>query len=144
MNTSGYMHSMNAQKKPTLFPLPAVLLVCVITVVLGGVGGFMMVKKSPMAVNSAKGTVVQTNTSAGVIDKKTFNTNAEGALKEGGIEGEGNFHLERKGGISQNVYLTSSTVDLAKYVGKNVKVWGQTLNAQKAGWFMDVGLVEIQ
>ena len=76
--------------------------------------------------------------------KKTFKDSIVGLLKEGGIEGEGNFHLERPGGVSQNVYLTSSTVDLSKYVGKKVKVWGQTFQGQKAGWLMDVGLVEIQ
>jgi len=44
--------------------------------------------------------------------KKTFPDKTEGVLREGGIEGEGNFHLERPGGESQNVYLTSTTVDL--------------------------------
>lgn len=80
--------------------------------------------------------------SAGIADKKTFKDSAEGILKEGGIEGEGSFHLERPGGLSQNAYLTSSTVDLSLYVGKKVRVWGQTFQGQKAGWLMDVGLVE--
>ena len=65
-------------------------------------------------------------------------------MREGGIEGEGNFHIERPGGKSQNAYLTSSTVDLSVYVGKKVKVWGQTFSGQTAGWLMDVGLVEIE
>ena len=82
--------------------------------------------------------------SAGVVDKKTFKDSAEGVLREGGIDGEGNFHLERSGGVSQNVYLTSTTVDLSGYIGKKVKVWGQTFQAEKAGWLMDVGLVEMQ
>jgi hypothetical protein len=42
-----------------------------------------------------------------------------------------------------NVYLTSSTVDLSPFVGKKVRVWGQTFTGQKAGWLMDVGLVEV-
>jgi hypothetical protein len=79
----------------------------------------------------------------GVVDKKTFRDQAEGILREGGINGEGSFHLERPGGASQNVYLTSSTVDLSKYVGKKVRVWGETFAGQKAGWLMDVGLIEI-
>lgn len=82
------------------------------------------------------------NKTAGIVDKKTFKDSAEGTLKEGGIDGEGNFHLVRPGGISQNVYLTSTTVDLSLYVGKKVKVWGQTFTGEKAGWLMDVGLVE--
>lgn len=144
MNTSGFMHSINATKNPKLLPFSAVIIVCAVAIVIGGVGGFMMVKKSSTTGGSEKGAAVQTDKSVGVIDKKTFNTNAEGILKEGGIEGEGNFHLERPGGISQNVYLTSSTVDLSKFIGKKVKVWGQTFQGQKAGWLMDVGLVEIQ
>lgn len=80
---------------------------------------------------------------AGIVDKSTFKDSAEGTLKEGGIDGEGNFHLVRPGGESQNVYLTSTTVDLSLYVGKKVKVWGQTFTGEKAGWLMDVGLVEV-
>lgn len=144
MNTSGFMHSIDATKKPQLLSLPAVVLICIVTIILGASGGYMMVKKSSFAIGSNTGAAVQTDTSSGVVDKSTFKEGPIGLLKEGGIEGEGSFHLERTGGESQNVYLTSSTVDLSKYVGKKVKVWGQTLNAQKAGWFMDVGLVEIQ
>jgi len=144
MKTQGYMHSINASEKPKQMPIPAVIVLFLLTTILGGIGGFLMVKKSAPIQNSPSGTAVQTNTSSGVVDKKTFKDSAEGILREGGIEGEGNFHLERPGGISQNAYLTSSTVDLSKYIGKKIKVWGQTLNSQKAGWLMDVGLVETQ
>lgn len=145
MKTQGFMHSINATETPKLIPLPAVILICAVVVIASGVGGYVMVKKSPsVATSTTKGTSVQTDNAAGVVDKKTFNTDATGILREGGIEGEGNFHLERPGGVSQNAYLTSSTVDLSKYVGKKVKVWGQTFQGQKAGWLMDVGLVEIQ
>lgn len=138
------MHSINATETPKLLPVPVIIIVSIVILGLGSVGGFMMVKKTPVSVNSTKGASVQTEKAAGVIDKKTFNTDAEGILREGGIEGEGNFHLERPGGISQNAYLTSSTVDLSKYIGKKIKVWGQTYQGQKAGWLMDVGLVEIK
>jgi hypothetical protein len=145
MKTSGFMHSMNASETPKLLPLPVILLICALTIVLCGVGGYMLVKKAPAAMNgSSNGATVQTDKSAGVVDKKTFKDSAEGILKEGGMDGEGNFHLERPGGVSQNAYLTSSTVDLSKYIGKKIKVWGQTFSGQKAGWLMDVGLVEIQ
>ena len=139
------MHSINATETPKLLPLPVVVLICVITVAIGGVGGFMMVKKSTSIIGGTeKGSIIKTDKAAGVADKKTFKDSAEGILREGGMEGEGNFHLERPGGISQNAYLTSSTVDLGKYIGKKIKVWGQTFTGQKAGWLMDVGLVEIQ
>ena len=72
-----------------------------------------------------------------------YKDSAEGLLKEGGIDGEGSFNLERPGGVSQTVYLTSSTVDLSEYLGKKIKVYGQTMQAQKAGWLMDVGKVEV-
>ena len=144
MKTQGFMHSINATETPKTLPLPIVFLVCIIALMVGGVAGFSMVKKPSITQNSEKGSIVQTSTSAGVVDKKTFKDSAEGILREGGMEGEGNFHLERPGGVSQNAYLTSSTVDLSKYLGKKIKVWGQTMNAQKAGWLMDVGLVETQ
>ena len=80
---------------------------------------------------------------AGIADRKTFKDKAEGILRKGGIDGEGNFHLERPGGPSQNVYLTSSVIDLSSYLGKKVRVHGQTFAGQKAGWLMDVGFIEV-
>lgn len=113
-------------------------------VIIFGIGvGFIIAKvkqKSPSSQQISNEKAVKT---VGVSDKKTFRDKAEGVLREGGIDGEGNFHLERPGGESQNVYLTSTTVDLSEYVGKKVRVWGETFNAEKAGWLMDVGLVEI-
>ena len=76
------------------------------------------------------------------VTKKNFKDSATGVLQEGGKDGEGSFHLERPGGESQNVYLTSSTVDLSEYVGQKVTVHGETFAAQKVGWLMDVGLVD--
>lgn len=79
----------------------------------------------------------------GSTDTKAFRDSAEGTLEKGGLEGEGSHRLIRPGGESQTAYLTSSTLDLDKFVGKKVKVWGETYEAEKAGWFMDVGRVEI-
>lgn len=76
-------------------------------------------------------------------DAEDFSDNAEGTLREGGIDGEGAYHLERPGGESQNVYLTSSVLDLSPFVGRKVKVWGQTQTAQSAGWLMDVGRLQV-
>lgn len=84
-----------------------------------------------------KGTVV------GADDKSQFPDVAEGELVDGGIDGEGTHHLERPGGESQNVYLTSSNVILDKFIGRKVKVNGKTFDAQKAGWLMDVGKLEV-
>lgn len=113
-------------------------------IVIGALGGFLIRQLTTSSdQSSAKGVQEKSGKAAGIADKKTFKDKAEGKLKEGGIEGEGNFHLERPGGKSQNVYLTSSTVDLSKYIGKKVRVWGETFQAEKAGWLMDVGLIEI-
>jgi hypothetical protein len=80
----------------------------------------------------------------GVEDSQAFTDSAEGEISSGGIDGEGSHHLVREGGESQYVYLTSSIIDLDQFVGKNVKVWGQTFTAQKAGWLMDVGRLEVK
>lgn len=79
----------------------------------------------------------------GVPDEKTFKDSAEGYLEAGGLDGEGSHRLVRAGGASQTVYLTSSVTDLEKFVGMNVKVWGETFKGQKAGWLMDVGRVQV-
>jgi len=94
--------------------------------------------------NKVTGTsVTQTKKEAGISDEKTFKDTAQGLLKEGGINGEGTHHLERDGGPSQYVYLTSSVIDLDSFVGKNVQVWGETIKGAKAGWLMDVGRVKV-
>jgi hypothetical protein len=114
-----------------------------LAILLGIFFGFLLTKLPFKNELKKSSRVVSSQKTAGIIDKKTFKDQAEGTLKEGGIDGEGNFHLERPGGVSQNVYLTSSTVDLSLYVEKKVRVYGQTFAGQKAGWLMDVGLVEV-
>lgn len=86
---------------------------------------------------------VQKGAVFGSKDEKTFKDSAEGTMRKGGIDGEGAYHLERPGGESQNVYLTSSVIDLSTFVGKKVKVWGQTNASDKAGWLMDVGRLQV-
>jgi hypothetical protein len=87
--------------------------------------------------------VVQNKNEAGISDEKTFKDSTQGVLKEGGINGEGTHHLEREGGPSQYVYLTSTVIDLESFVGKKVQVWGQTIKGSKAGWLMDVGKIKV-
>lgn len=79
----------------------------------------------------------------GAKDASSFNDNAEGVILPGGIGSEGSHHLVRQGGASQSVYLTSSSVDLKMFENAKVKVYGETFKAQKAGWLMDVGRVEV-
>ncbi|MEP7167051.1 MAG: hypothetical protein ABI758_03680 [Candidatus Woesebacteria bacterium] len=80
----------------------------------------------------------------GAKDASSFKDSVEGVLIVGGVGGEGSHHIVRPGGASQNVYLTSSVVDLKLFEGARVKVSGETFKAQKAGWLMDVGRVEVK
>jgi hypothetical protein len=120
-----------------------VMSVYIILIVLGIVTGFILSGKSfPKISNKSSQNVVQTDKSVGSTDIKTFKDSAEGVIEKGGLSGEGTHKLTRDGGPSQTVYLISSVVDLDSFVGKKVKVWGQTMSAQKAAWLMDVGKVE--
>ncbi len=107
-------------------------------VVIVGIGaGYLISNRMGSSTDTAD--VKVSANEAGILDEKTFKGDtAEGKLVDGGIGGEGAFHLERTGGPSKNVYLTSSVIDLTPFVGKNVKVWGETLASKKAGWLMDV------
>jgi len=101
---------------------------------LAGIGG-----KGEKAAPGAK----QTETEAGLEDEATFRDSAEGKLVAGGIDGEGTHRLEREGGETHWVYLTSTVIDLTSFEGKTVKVWGETISARKASWLMDVGKVKV-
>lgn len=130
--------------------LPA--LVIIIVVVAGvGTGFFISTGTGKVAgiatksgVSVAPGAEVKKGgTEAGISDTAIFKDSAQGMLEEGGIDGEGTHHLVRDGGPSQNVYLTSSIVDLDQFAGKKVEVWGETFAAKKAGWLMDVGRIKV-
>lgn len=119
-----------------------ILVVIFFAVVLGVASGLGIAKLK--GGNEVVGEKIQTAKEVGIKDEKTFSDSATGKLVKGGIDGEGTHHLERVGGASQNVYLNSSVVDLDQFVGKKVKVYGQTNAAKTAGWLMDVGRVEIK
>lgn len=105
----------------------------------GGLGGSSVLGNNSQTAPGAKISA----TEAGLDDESTFRDSAEGVLEEGGIEGEGTHHLVREGGASQNVYLTSTVIDLESFKGKKVKIWGETISAKKAGWLMDVGKIKV-
>ena len=143
------LHNFEGKNIVSTVSVPFIAIVIVSALVLGGATGFIanMVTSKTSSSNTTEGTSEKsedgTKTSAGILDKETFKDTAEGTLREGGFEGEGSFHLERPGGESQSVYLTSTTVDLSDFIGKKVTVWGQTFDAKKAGWLMDVGYIEV-
>lgn len=135
------------ENKEGSFLTSKLLIALFIVVVLGVGSGYLFSQKGSVSGINLKGTGTSSSISKGTIvgsnDTKTFKDIAEGVLKTGGIDGEGQFHLQRTGGESQNVYLTSSIVDLSYYVGQKIKVWGETHKAQRAGWLMDVGRLEV-
>lgn len=134
----------NLDSGQNTFTYPKFFLLLVVVILAGGIVGFLLSKTTKGSTKeSEKSKNTKIEKTAGIADKKTFKDKAEGKLKEGGVDGEGNFHLERPGGESQNVYLTSTTVDLSQYINKKIRVWGETFQAEKAGWLMDVGLVEV-
>ncbi len=136
-------------KIPSLNP-KMILPVVIGLVILAGAGAGYLLSGKRGGVNgvaTVSGDVApggkKSLTEAGVSDETTFKDMAEGVLKEGGIDGEGTHYLERSGGKSQNVYLTSTVIDLSSFVDKKVQVWGQTLSGKKAGWLMDVGKIKV-
>lgn len=144
-NNTPLLHKFNQGGKSSS---SKVLIMLVVAILLGVGTGYVFAGKS--GGGTAPGVTVTgdiTNIKKGDVigsdDMKTFNDKAEGVLKAGGIEGEGQFHLVRPGGDSQNVYLVSSVVDLSKFQNHKIRVWGSTQTAQKAGWLMDVGKVEV-
>ncbi|MBI4009229.1 hypothetical protein HY357_03280 [Candidatus Roizmanbacteria bacterium] len=137
------IHNLDSSDASEKITIKSFIIFLVIASIAGLAVGFLfsLIKKATTVSQGTKS--AKAEKTAGIADKKTFKDKAEGTLKEGGVDGEGNFHLERPGGKSQNVYLTSTTVDLSQYLGKKVRVWGETFQAEKAGWLMDVGLVEV-
>ena len=130
----------------SLFPVIAGI------VLLGGLGiatGFVLHQQGGSAGGNTGGKQV-VETGGGEVKKgkiyglsDTKGDTAEGKLEKGGLDGEGSHKLIRPGGDDQTVYLTSSVLDLNQFVGKQVRVGGETFAAKKAGWFMDVGRVEL-
>ena len=143
------VHDFNMQSLKNSFT-PKVIVLLGVVILTGVITGYLLSggKSSGGDSSNSLGSILSGSsapkgTVVGSKDTKTFKDIAEGVLKEGGINGEGAFHLERSGGESQNVYLTSSIVDLSKFVNRKIKVWGQTQKAQSAGWLMDVGRIEV-
>lgn len=117
-----------------------------VTLVVLGLGtGFLLSRNTALTSKemTQESNMIKTDKVEGVAGTKNFKDSAEGTIEKGGINGEGTHKLIREGGPSQTAYLVSSVVDLDSYVGKKVKVWGETFAAEKAAWLMDVGKIEV-
>lgn len=135
---------MELQKYDFKKNLPLVL--CAFLVVLSGVGSAWLISGNVWGKTGSKIAapgVKASSTEAGKLDPSIKYDSATGIIREGGIGNEGTHHLEREGGPSQTVYLTSSMVDLQGFVDKKVEIWGETQSSKKAGWLMDVAKIKV-
>ncbi len=127
-------------------PSKLLLTVVIVSVVLGTLTGFILANKGRGGGLTSAGLGAPTAKNA-QTDTRTFKDFAEGVIKakpqpsDPGDYTEGTHLLQRDGAVP--VALTSSVVDLSKYEGKKVKVFGETQKALKEGWLMDVGKVEV-
>lgn len=126
------------EEKKNKVPL---LIGAIFIVLAGGISGYFLAQRGvPLPQGKIGGTPKKI---VGSADTSVFKDKAEGIIEKGGIDGEGTHKLIREGGPEQTVYLTSSVVNLDEFLGRKVLVWGETFAAQKAGWLMDVGRVEV-
>ncbi len=121
--------------------------VLALAIVLGIGTGYTLSNKSGGNTVSPLGNIGSSAPKTAQQDNRTFRDFAEGTLRvkdpdNGDTYAEGTHELIRDG--AQPVALTSSVVDLSKYEGKKVKVYGETQKALKEGWLMDVGKVEVE
>lgn len=125
-------------------PKKLLLIVIITSVVLGVLTGYILSSKTTGGMISSGLTGAPAKNAQS--DTRTFKDFAEGVVKvrpassDPGEYVEGTHFLQREGAVP--VALTSSVVDLSKYEGKKVKVFGETQKALKEGWLMDVGKVE--
>lgn len=144
-NKSTLMHELTDKKSK--FFTGKLLGLLLVVALLGISTGYFLARPDSKGGSAVNKLINKSNIPAGKTfgteDTDTYSDVAEGELKEGGVEGEGEYHLVRPGGESQNVYLTSSLVDLSQFIDRKIKVWGETQKAQKVGWLMDVGRVQV-
>lgn len=134
------------KKKSTLSKILPIVLVIII-VGLGSLTGLVLSSRSKNTKS------IETTGNLNELPKEvqesfaqTFKDEAEGTIvnnDELDKYAQGTHKLERAGGESQTVFLTSSVLDLDEYEGKKAKIFGETFGSQQVGWLMDVGKVEV-
>lgn len=141
-----FIHSIYTQESSPISQ-KIVIIAAALIIVCGALTGYLLsgnklfTKSLPReATNPSE---IKRGQAFGSEDTKTFRDTAEGTLQKGGVGEEGSHKLIRPGGDSQTVALTSSIINLDQFVGRKVKVWGETQKASKAGWLMDVGKLEV-
>ncbi|HWA52081.1 MAG TPA: hypothetical protein VG895_03445 [Patescibacteria group bacterium] len=127
--------------------MPMMIGGAIIIIIVGLAVGFLVSKKNAKTPNpnTKNSSVTVSPTEAGITDVSKYDSNKmpTGILMTGGIKGEGTYHLDSGNGPQHMVYLNSITVDMSQFVGKKVKVWGDTLSAHYAPWLMDVVRIQV-
>ncbi len=132
--------------------LPARFIPLIIILVLVGAGifsGLVLSSRNKAQASKVKSAIQEENLTPEqkVSFNQTFKDQAQGVVQKNDKldkYAQGTHKLIRPGGDSQTAYLTSSVLDLDQYVGKKVKVFGETFGSSQVGWLMDVGKVEVQ
>lgn len=119
----------------------------VIIVVALGIGTGLVLASANRAKSTEVKTITEEELPAEIKENfaQTFSDEAEGTVeKNDDLDkyAQGTHKLIRPGGETQTAYLTSTTLDLDEYVGKKVKVYGETFGSSQVGWLMDVGKIE--
>lgn len=143
-----------AAAKPSGSPVKSVILPAIIILAIilsGAVTGYLLANRGSLGSSGSAGPAavggekaVSGSDELGLKDEKSFPDKAQGKIEANKSETvtEGSHQLMRPGGSSQTAYLTSSVVDLSRFEGDCVEIWGETFAAQSAGWFLDVGYVK--
>ena len=146
-SSSSITQPMEPKKTAKFFAKIVPLLLIIVLIGAGIFTGLMLtsVNKS----KASQGNVLSAENLAPEIKEnfsQTFKDEAEGIVeKNDDFEkyAQGPWKLIRTGGESQTAYLTSSVMDLDEFIGKNVKVYGETFGSDQVSWLMDVGKVEV-
>lgn len=125
--------------------LPILLVIVVVTV---GIGTGLVFSSRQKSASLSSSQVAGEDVPKEVKESfaQTFRDEAEGTVEKNedlDKYAQGTHKLIRPGGESQTAYLTSSVLDLDEYLGKKVKVFGETFGSSQVGWLMDVGKVEV-
>lgn len=144
--TSKFKIPLRAVPPQLAWPKILPILIIVLIVAAGIFSGLILSSRNKSAAQS--GSINEENLPPEQKESfaQTFRDEAEGVIEKNDEldkYAQGTHKLIRPGGESQTAYLTSSVLDLDEFLGKKVKVFGETFGSQQVGWLMDVGKVEI-
>lgn len=131
-------------------PTKAVPIIIIVAVLAAGIfSGLVLSSRNKIQSSQVKSAIQESNLTPEqkTSFNQTFRDSAEGVIQKNDKldkYAQGTHKLIRPGGEDQTAFLTSSVLDLDQYIGKKVKVFGETFGSSQVGWLMDVGKVEVQ